>query len=66
MVFSGIVSLLLGWMIWSKWPVSGIWAVGILVGIRLLFAGWTMIILGAVTEDLVEQAEEAAEGSENP
>ena len=66
MVFSGVISLLLGWMIWSKWPVSGIWAVGILVGVRLIFAGWTMIILGAVTEDLVEQAEEIVEESENP
>jgi uncharacterized membrane protein HdeD (DUF308 family) len=65
MVFSGIVSLLLGWMIWSKWPVSGIWAVGVLVGVRLLFVGWTMIILGAVTEDLVEQAENIVESSEN-
>jgi uncharacterized membrane protein HdeD (DUF308 family) len=66
MVFSGVISLLLGWMIWSKWPVSGIWAVGILVGVRLIFAGWTMIILGAVTEDLVEQAEAIVEKSENP
>jgi uncharacterized membrane protein HdeD (DUF308 family) len=65
MVFSGIISLLLGWMIWSKWPVSGIWAVGILVGVRLLFTGWTMIILGAVTEDLVERAENIVESSEN-
>lgn len=65
MVFSGVVSLLLGWMIWSKWPVSGIWAVGILVGVRLLFVGWTMIILGAVTEGIVEQAETSVEPSEN-
>ena len=65
MVFSGIVSLLLGWMIWSKWPISGIWAVGILVGVRLLFTGWAMIILGTVTENLVETAEENVEQAEN-
>ncbi len=65
MVFSGIVSLLLGWMIWSKWPISGIWAVGILVGVRLVFTGWTMIILGAVTEDLVDQVESIAESEES-
>lgn len=64
MVFSGITSLLLGGMILSKWPVSGIWAVGILVGVRLLFAGWTMIILGAVTEDFVEQVENIAKSEE--
>jgi uncharacterized membrane protein HdeD (DUF308 family) len=65
MVFSGIISLLLGWMIWSSWPVSGIWAVGILVGVRLLFTGWTMIILGTVTEGLVDLAEEGVEQPEN-
>ncbi len=65
MVFSGIISLLLGCMIWSKWPVSGIWAVGILVGVRLLFTGWTMIILGAVTEELVGQVENIAESAES-
>ncbi len=65
MVFSGIISLLLGWMIWSKWPVSGIWAVGILVGVRLLFTGWTMIILGAVTKDLVKEVGNIAESEES-
>ena len=37
MLFGGIVSLLLGFMIWKQWPVSGAWAIGILVGIKLLF-----------------------------
>jgi uncharacterized membrane protein HdeD (DUF308 family) len=64
MVFSGIISILLAWMIWSKWPVSGIWAVGILVGVRLVFTGWTMIILGAVTEELVEEVENIIESEE--
>lgn len=64
MVFSGIISLLLGWMIWSKWPVSGIWAVGILVGVRLIITGWTMIILGAVTEKLVDEVENIAESED--
>lgn len=47
MVFNGVITLLLGWMIWAQWPVSGAWAVGILVGVRLLMTGITMITLGA-------------------
>jgi len=39
--------------------------VGILVGVRLLFTGWTMIILGAVTEELVGQVENIAESAES-
>ena len=59
MVFSGIVSIILGVMIWRQFPVSAVWLVGVLVGIRLIFAGWTMIMLGSVGEALVDEAEKA-------
>jgi uncharacterized membrane protein HdeD (DUF308 family) len=42
---SGAASILLGAMIWSQWPLSGAWAVGVLVGIRLLFAGSSLVAL---------------------
>ncbi len=38
-LFSGIAALILGVMIWRQFPVSGTWAVGILVGIQLIFTG---------------------------
>ena len=47
MLFSGIVSLMLGLMIWKHWPLSGLWAIGILVGVRIFMAGLTMLFLGA-------------------
>jgi uncharacterized membrane protein HdeD (DUF308 family) len=47
MTFNGVVTIALGWMILKGWPVSGVWAIGILVGVRLLFAGMTMLTLGA-------------------
>lgn len=46
MTFNGVVTIALGWMILKGWPVSGVWAIGILVGVRLLFAGMTMLTLG--------------------
>ena len=46
MTFNGAVTIALGWMILKGWPVSGVWAIGILVGVRLLFAGMTMLTLG--------------------
>ena len=46
MTFNGAVTIALGWMILKGWPVSGVWAVGILVGVRLLFAGMTMLTMG--------------------
>ena len=59
MVFSGIVSIILGVMIWRQFPVSAVWLVGVLVGIRLIFAGWTMIMLGSVGEAIADEAEKA-------
>jgi len=47
MTFNGVVTIALGWMILKGWPVSGAWAIGILVGIRLLFSGMAMLTLGS-------------------
>ena len=47
MVFGGAMSILLSSLIWSQWPLSGAWAIGILVGVRLVFAGTAMIALGS-------------------
>ena len=45
-LFSGILSVLLGLMIWGQFPLSGAWAIGILVGVRLLFTGMSLLMLG--------------------
>jgi uncharacterized membrane protein HdeD (DUF308 family) len=42
---SGIVSVLLGFVIWMSMPLTAFWAMGLLVGIDSLFAGFTMLIL---------------------
>jgi uncharacterized membrane protein HdeD (DUF308 family) len=42
---SGIVSLILGVLIWAQWPVSGLWVIGLLVGVQLLFTGWALVML---------------------
>jgi len=43
-LFNGVISLLLGCMIWSSWPLSGSWAVGTLVGIDTLFSGFAVVM----------------------
>lgn len=42
---SGILSAILGFMIWAEWPASGLWVIGLLVGIQLLFTGWSLVML---------------------
>ena len=45
---SGIVSVVLGVLIWKQWPTSGLWVIGLLVGIQLLFTGWSLVMLALV------------------
>ncbi|WP_339734660.1 DUF308 domain-containing protein [uncultured Gimesia sp.] len=42
-LFSGAISLLLGGLIWSQWPLSGLWAVGTLVGVDFLLTGFFLL-----------------------
>ena len=53
----GVVSLLLGIMIWRQFPVSGTWAIGILVGVKLLFAGMEMVSVGSTVREVGRAAE---------
>ena len=47
-VLSGAVTLLLGLMILSRWPVSSLYVLGLFLGIDLVIAGasWIGISLG--------------------
>ena len=59
-LFSGLVSLLLGFIIWGQFPLSGAWAVGTLVGIRMIFSGLMLIMLGAAARSKVKEVQSAA------
>jgi len=47
MLANGIITILLGVMITSQWPLSGAWAAGILVGVHLLSGGAALAALGS-------------------
>ena len=56
LLFDGIVSFLLGIIIWRQFPLSGVWAIGTLVGIRLMISGWTLVAIGSAAKDLATTA----------
>ena len=58
--FDGVVGILLAILIWRQWPVSGVWAIGILVGIRLIFGGWGLFALGSAAKAVAGAAESEA------
>jgi len=55
MLFGGIVSVLLGIMIWRQFPLAGAWAIGILLGIKLFFVGLMMITGGSAVRSLAKE-----------
>jgi uncharacterized membrane protein HdeD (DUF308 family) len=44
-VLNGFISLMLGLLICKQWPASGLWVIGLFVGIEMLFNGWVWIML---------------------
>lgn len=42
---NGIIAAGMGILILAEWPVSGLWVIGLFVGIDLIFFGWTWIAL---------------------
>lgn len=43
--FNGAVTFVLGMIIYSDWPISGLWVIGTFVGLDLILSGWTWIVL---------------------
>jgi uncharacterized membrane protein HdeD (DUF308 family) len=57
MLFNGIVTLLLGIMIWRQFPLSGAWALGVLFGLKLVVGGWVLIVVGRGVRGAAKDAE---------
>ncbi len=45
LLFDGIVTLILGFMIWRHWPGASLWVIGALVGINMIMTGFTRLML---------------------
>lgn len=58
--FNGVLSLLIGLLILLDFPSSADWAIGLLVGIDLLFAGWILLTVSSVGKRLAAGSPNAA------
>ena len=45
LLIDGIITLLLGLMIYGQWPSSSAWAIGTLVGVSMIISGVTRVML---------------------
>ncbi len=46
-LFDAIITLLLGILIWARWPFSSVWAIGTLIGVSLIFSGISRLMLSS-------------------
>ena len=52
LLLHGVINLLLGISILQNWPLSGLWVIGLFVGIDIVFSGWSLIMLGLAAKNL--------------
>jgi uncharacterized membrane protein HdeD (DUF308 family) len=51
-LLNGVISVALGLAIWRQWPLSGLWVIGLFVGIEMLFSGLSWVMLGLAVRSL--------------
>jgi uncharacterized membrane protein HdeD (DUF308 family) len=56
MLMSGIIDLILGGIIFAGLPETAMWAIGLLVGINMLFGGGALIAMGLHARSLDPQS----------
>jgi len=55
---SGILDIVLGGIIWAHWPVSGLWVLGLFIGIDMIFSGATWIAIANSNRRAITQSNE--------
>jgi uncharacterized membrane protein HdeD (DUF308 family) len=52
----GVVTLILAVMIWRSWPASSVWVIGTLVGISMIFSGFSRLMLSFAAKRALKTA----------
>ena len=55
-LFDAIITLILAFMVWRTWPVSSVWVIGTLVGISMIFSGFSRLMLSLAARRLISAA----------
>lgn len=57
---NGIVTLVLGGMVWFQWPFNAPWLIGTLVGVSVLFTGISRVMLSLNARSALNPSDQAA------
>jgi len=55
-LLDGIITLLLGLMIYAQWPSSSAWAIGTMVGISMIFSGVARVMMSLAVRKTTNKA----------
>jgi len=53
-LLNGIITAGLGVLIWREWPLSGLWVIGLFIGIDMIVYGWSLVMLSVTAKSLRE------------
>jgi len=56
-VFDGAITLVLGVLLAIEWPWSGLWFLGLALGISMLLRGWSYIVLSLAVRSMAQPIE---------
>jgi len=59
LLLHGAIDLMLGLMIWQQWPLSGMWVIGLFVGIDMLFNGVSLVMLALAVKSIPREESKA-------
>ena len=62
-LIGGIAAMVLGFMILARWPVSGLWVIGLFVAIEMIFSGWSYIFIALGAKEMGKQTAGATQPS---
>jgi uncharacterized membrane protein HdeD (DUF308 family) len=59
-LFSGLINLLLAYLIWKGWPNSATWVIGLYVGVNMIFLGIPLIMTAIAARSIGSDTNGAA------
>ena len=62
-LFSGILGIILGILIWSNWPQSSVWVLGILVGVNLMSNGFVVFMTSSAMRSQISDQSQSGENA---
>jgi uncharacterized membrane protein HdeD (DUF308 family) len=55
-LLNGFITVILGILVWLQWPKSGLWVIGMFIGINLIFSGWAQVMLALSLRRLAKES----------